>query len=153
MLKLFEWDQTVDYYLRSLHMSKKEDDHEEIAKSFRGLGIIYYLQGDYKRSMECYLKYMEFPKKERKALNILSLIEVGDIYFEMGDFNHALTYFKLAIKKGEEAELKQECESDEDNGNGNGNGGSGYHVRNRVPMFSEDDRSIPAYIRRLEDGH
>ncbi len=29
---------------------------------------------------------------------------------------------------------------------GNGNGG-----RQRVPLFSEDDRTIPAYIRRLED--
>ncbi|MFH1373501.1 MAG: cell division protein FtsZ [bacterium] len=34
-----------------------------------------------------------------------------------------------------------------DSGEGNGNGNSG---RNRVPLFSEDDRTIPAYIRRLE---
>lgn len=32
------------------------------------------------------------------------------------------------------------------NGNGNGNG-----RRDRMPMFTEEDRSIPAYIRRLED--
>ncbi len=32
-------------------------------------------------------------------------------------------------------------------GNGNGNG----HGRSRVPLFSEDDRTIPAYIRRLDD--
>lgn len=108
MLKLFEWDQTVDYYLRSLHVSKKEDDQEEVAKAFRGLGVIYYFKGDYTRSMDCYLKYMEFPKKERKPLNVMALIEVGNIYYEMGDFNQALTYFKMAIKKGEETELKQE---------------------------------------------
>lgn len=108
MLKLFEWDQTVDYYLRSLHVSKKEDDQEEIAKAFRGLGIIYYLKGDYTRSMDCYLKYMEFPKKEKKPLNVMALIEVGNIYFEMGDFNQALTYYKLGIRRGEEADLKQE---------------------------------------------
>jgi predicted ATPase len=108
MLKLFEWDQTVDYYLRSLHVSKKEDDQEEVAKAFRGLGIIYYLKGDYTRSMDCYLKYMDFPKKEKKPLNVLALVEVGNIYFEMGDFNQALTYFKLAIRKGEESDLKQE---------------------------------------------
>jgi cell division protein FtsZ len=34
------------------------------------------------------------------------------------------------------------------NGNGNGNGSS----RNRIPLFSEEDRTIPAYIRRLEDN-
>ncbi len=32
------------------------------------------------------------------------------------------------------------------NGNGNGNG------RHRVPMFSEEDRTIPAFIRRLGEG-
>jgi cell division protein FtsZ len=32
-----------------------------------------------------------------------------------------------------------------------GNGGS-FGLRSRVPMFSEDDRTIPAYIRRLEDN-
>lgn len=34
------------------------------------------------------------------------------------------------------------------NGNGNGNGSS----RHRVPIFSEDDRTIPAYIRRLDQS-
>ncbi|MCP4665466.1 MAG: hypothetical protein GY849_03790, partial [Deltaproteobacteria bacterium] len=34
------------------------------------------------------------------------------------------------------------------NGNGNGNGNG---LRNRVPVFSEDDRTIPAYIRRLDE--
>lgn len=33
---------------------------------------------------------------------------------------------------------------------GNGNGESS---RNRVPMFSEEDRTIPAYIRRLSDSN
>ena len=29
--------------------------------------------------------------------------------------------------------------------------GSGQSMRNRVPLFNEDDRTIPAYIRRLDD--
>lgn len=33
-----------------------------------------------------------------------------------------------------------------------GNGGSNV-VRNRVPMFSEDDLTIPAYIRRLDENN
>jgi len=37
-------------------------------------------------------------------------------------------------------------DNDNDNDNGNGNGG-----KSRVPLFSEDDRTIPAYIRRLEN--
>jgi cell division protein FtsZ len=40
--------------------------------------------------------------------------------------------------------------TDQRGGNGNGNG-NGHH-RFRVPVFSNDDMSVPAYIRRLEDN-
>ncbi len=36
-----------------------------------------------------------------------------------------------------------------DSGNGNGNG---HGSKQRVPLFTEADRTIPAYIRRLNDG-
>jgi cell division protein FtsZ len=46
-------------------------------------------------------------------------------------------------------------EKSDDNGNGEGNGNGNGHgeksPRNRVPMFSEDDPTIPAYLRRLND--
>lgn len=109
MLKLFELDRTIDNYLRSLHLSKQEEDQHEIAMAFRGLGTIYYLKGDYERSMDCYLKFMDFQKKENVSLNIVSLIEIADIYFEMGDLNQSLAYFKLAIKRGEESGNKKDC--------------------------------------------
>lgn len=101
-LKLFKWDQTIDFYLKSLHMSKKEKDQIEIAKAFRGLGSIYFLKGDYSRSMECYLKYMEFPADRMGSTNFDAMIDIGDIYYQMGDFNQSLTYYKLAIKKAED---------------------------------------------------
>ncbi|MCX6835485.1 MAG: cell division protein FtsZ [candidate division Zixibacteria bacterium] len=44
---------------------------------------------------------------------------------------------------------------DRDNGNGNGNGNGnvfGFRSRGRVPVFKEDDRTIPAYMRRIEDN-
>ncbi|MBD3402339.1 cell division protein FtsZ [candidate division GN15 bacterium] len=42
---------------------------------------------------------------------------------------------------------------DHGNGNGNGNGnGHGSHRGPRVPIFSQEDLEIPAYIRRLDDN-
>ncbi len=40
------------------------------------------------------------------------------------------------------------AEHDDYSSSGNGNG-----LRNRVPVFSEDDRTIPAYIRRLDEDN
>lgn len=45
----------------------------------------------------------------------------------------------------------EENNARDDNGNGNG-GGYGIKPRGRVPIFTEDDRTIPAYIRRVEDN-
>ncbi len=37
-------------------------------------------------------------------------------------------------------------------GNSNGNGNGSSEKRNRVPLFTEADRTIPAYIRRIGEG-
>ena len=103
-LNFFEWENTVDYYLRSLHISKKSEHHAEVARAFRGLGKMYYLKGDYTRSLDCIIKYLEFPNPEKGRKYVKSIILLGDIYFEMGDFNQALTYYKLAIKTAQEKE-------------------------------------------------
>ncbi len=55
-----------------------------------------------------------------------------------------------ALVSTPEPELQDVFESDSDNGHGD-NGGYSHPVRNRVPLFSEDDRTIPAYIRRLDE--
>lgn len=44
-----------------------------------------------------------------------------------------------------------ESDSEYDSGGHTGGNGNGHGLRNRVPLFSEDDRTIPAYIRRLDD--
>ncbi|UCE23912.1 MAG: cell division protein FtsZ [Candidatus Zixiibacteriota bacterium] len=56
-----------------------------------------------------------------------------------------------ALASKPDDEVKEVFKSDATDDNG-GNGGNGHGLRNRVPMFSEDDRTIPAYIRRLEDN-
>ena len=55
---------------------------------------------------------------------------------------------------GEDRTRKEANESSSNvNGNGNGNGnGYGARPRSRVPAFTEEDRTIPAYIRRIEDN-
>ena len=52
-----------------------------------------------------------------------------------------------------EPEVREVFESETGGDTNGGNGGNGHGAvgRNRVPLFSEDDRNIPAYIRRLDD--
>jgi cell division protein FtsZ len=49
-----------------------------------------------------------------------------------------------------EATVENKAQSAPDEGYDDGNG-NGSGARSRVPLFSEDDRTIPAYIRRLDD--
>jgi tetratricopeptide (TPR) repeat protein len=72
------------------------------------LGKVYYLKGDYNRALDCYMRFLENPSGGKSSTYILALQEIGDIYNEMGDFNQALTYYKLAIRTGEEKQLPKE---------------------------------------------
>ncbi len=108
LLRLFDWDQTVDNYLRSLHLSKKSEDRTEVALTFKGLGRVYYLKGDYNRALDCYMRYLENPDGGKSSTYIIALQEIGDIYNELGEFNQALTYYKLSIRTGEEKHLPKE---------------------------------------------
>ncbi|MGA1821243.1 MAG: AAA family ATPase [Thermoplasmatota archaeon] len=108
MLKMFRWEQTIDYYLRSLHLSKKSEDAFEVARAFNGLGRMYFLKGDYGRAMECLMKYLEYPDHKKGASYTQGLISMGDIYFEMGDFNQALMYYKVAVRTAEVKEQDAE---------------------------------------------
>ncbi len=54
---------------------------------------------------------------------------------------------------GFHAERTYTTHRENENGNGNGSGnGHSMMGRNRVPLFSEHDRTIPAYIRRLDEN-
>jgi predicted ATPase len=108
MLRFYKWDHTVDYYLRALHLAKRYDDPVEIAQVFRGLGRMYYLKGDYSRAIECYLKYMEVPSHAKGRPYFIGMLGLGDVYKELGDFNQALVYYKLAIRTSEEYDLRSD---------------------------------------------
>jgi len=60
-----------------------------------------------------------------------------------------------AVASAPDPEVAEVFESENHYGQGgnggNGGNGHGHGLRNRVPLFSEDDRTIPAYIRRLDD--
>ncbi|MGA1872816.1 MAG: ATP-binding protein [Thermoplasmatota archaeon] len=108
LLKRYEWETTIEHYLRALHLSKRHNNDHETSMAFRGLGRVYLLKGEYDRAMDFFIKYMEFPEARSGRDHLLGLIEIGDIYFQMGDFNQALAYYKLAIQKGEESRLPGE---------------------------------------------
>jgi len=108
MLRFYKWDHTVDYYLRALHLSKKNEDQSEISKAFWGLGRMYFLKGDYQRSLECIIKYLETPTHTKGGPYVKGLTGLGDVYKEIGDFNQALVYYKMAVKTSEEYDLQME---------------------------------------------
>jgi cell division protein FtsZ len=53
------------------------------------------------------------------------------------------------VERSYQPERTYVMQSESNNGNGNGHSSMG---RNRVPLFSEHDRTIPAYIRRLDEN-
>ncbi|MGA1793771.1 MAG: ATP-binding protein [Thermoplasmatota archaeon] len=108
LMTRFDWDTSTENYLRSLHLSKRSGNEKETALTFKGLGRIYLLKGEYNRAIECYVKYMEYPGTRSGPGHVKGLTEMGDIYYQIGDFNQSLAYYKLAVQMGEENSLHNE---------------------------------------------
>lgn len=105
-LRFYKWDMSVDHYMKALHLAQKGDDSLEKALCFMGLGRMYYLKGDYKRAHESILLHIQGPILSMGRQHLDGIMNMGSIYLEMGDFNQALIFFRLGIRRAEENDVQ-----------------------------------------------
>ena len=92
------------------------------------------------------------PKEETKTVPVSAQPKVMTLFPE--EAMQAIPIRRVVnarevVTAAHSVETFEENTARDDNGNGNG---YGIKPRGRVPIFTEDDRTIPAYIRRVEDN-
>lgn len=73
---------------------------EKTAASYNEIGLVYYVEGDFDKALEYYIKTWEIYKKilGTKHLEIVKLFNnIGLIYYEKFDYNKALGFFSKAL--------------------------------------------------------
>ncbi len=96
-------DESINYATQAKELSEKIKFNSGLAYSLKNIGIAYYMQGQYLKSLDNYeqsLAVFDSLKDKRGAGNILS--NIGSIYFDQGDDIKAIEYYLKSLKVSEE---------------------------------------------------
>lgn len=98
--RLSSYPDAANYYFESLRIHESFSDNDlAIANCLGGIAVIYFLQHDYKRSLEYSLKVIE---KQRSINNEMGLvnefINIADTYYRLADFINAERYNLKALE-------------------------------------------------------
>lgn len=96
-----QYDNALDYGLKSLNLAKKLNFKGRIASSFRLLAIIHLHRGDINQSLT-YCKQSLSIKEIYSRDRLYIMTNLGMIYREKGELNKALRHLKQAIPLAKE---------------------------------------------------
>ncbi len=97
----------------ALNLSKSIDKKEYILQSIELLGDVKNIQGDTKQALELYLKAFDLATKGNFQHELSkSTIDIGKVYYNWGNYDTSLIYFKQAkiiAEKDDEKQLTSEA--------------------------------------------
>ncbi|MGO9571757.1 MAG: tetratricopeptide repeat protein, partial [Desulfomonilaceae bacterium] len=77
---------------------EKYNLEKELGLALRGLGLVYFSQGEYFKSIECYEKALDKSRKAADHGTEASVQEnIGSVYVAWGQYHKALNYFTEAL--------------------------------------------------------
>lgn len=98
--RLSNYTDAADYYFKSLSINETIPNNEQaIASCLGGIAVIYFLQNDFKKSLEYSLRVVE---KQQAIHNELGLaneyVNIADTYYRLGDSSNASQYNFKALE-------------------------------------------------------
>ena len=97
--RLSDYPSTIKYHTLALQIHESIPNNDlRIGISLSGIATVYYLQKDYKKSLDYYFKALEKKKVVNNKTSIANdLYAIGDTYFEIGDSVNAEKYSLQAL--------------------------------------------------------
>lgn len=93
----------ADSLLRQcLKISELRKDTSLISSAYANMGYNFYLEKDYKSSIDCYNKSLSYSLRGKiTSASANSLGNLGTIYRDIGDFEKSIKYYKKSIEQAE----------------------------------------------------
>lgn len=96
-------DKALNYGQQALELARKLKFPKGEARSNLNLGNIYYVLGDYKKSLDHYLAAQNYYSSVNDKKGIAnSYLAVGNIYYAQGNLDESLKYQMMSLKIREE---------------------------------------------------
>ncbi|MBX2963089.1 MAG: tetratricopeptide repeat protein [Cyclobacteriaceae bacterium] len=93
-----EYPSAIEYFQRTLAISKRINDPVRLADGYNGLGIVYKRLGDYPQSLVYYTQALTIYDSIQDVMGLASAHEnVGVLYDLMKEPEKAMTYYQKAI--------------------------------------------------------
>lgn len=93
-------EEAIQVQQRIIELCRQTENHTQEAYATFNMGSCYFIQGDYPRALEYYLKSPEIMRDSVKKAGMSAGVNlgVGGIYAEMGQIDSARVYYKKALK-------------------------------------------------------
>jgi class 3 adenylate cyclase len=93
------YDKVLEYFSRTLELSKEIDDKKGVASSLNNIGLVYEEVGDYDKALEYHRKSLKIKEDLGNKNGIASsLRNIGNIYFQIGRLEDALNTHLTAFE-------------------------------------------------------
>ena len=100
--KKFQYRIALEYYLRSLELSKKINDIAGYLNTICQIGTIFYLMGKFGEALKMFQEYMNIKKRSRggrdRVEESVCYTNLGATYYALGDFRKAIEYYKKSLE-------------------------------------------------------
>ena len=92
------YNEAIDYYQKSLNISKKYNNIIGIERCYINLGNVYLYASKYSQSLDYYLKAIKIAEtlSDKKIISLCNM-NIGNIQNYLGSYDLALQYYKLSI--------------------------------------------------------
>jgi len=92
------YQKSVQYYLKFLELSKRNNIPEYVAIGYNNLGLVYYRIEDYKTALEFYTMCLDTKNENNLTKGVLlNYLNIGLCYIGLNNYLEAIIYFKKII--------------------------------------------------------
>lgn len=90
-----QFDSALIYFNEGLEIAKRIKNNNILSSTYTNIGGVYYDQGDYLRTVDCWQKTMRIQEQERDTAGIArSHVNLGVVYSAIDDLEQALFHFQ-----------------------------------------------------------
>lgn len=99
----------MEYFQKSADFGKKSSVKSQVAHALNNMAIVYFEQGDMKKTLDFFKKAMDIRIEIGNSRYIAeSYFNIGGLYFEMGDMKSAEEYYQKSLDLAREKKLRKD---------------------------------------------
>ncbi len=99
--KMGMYDSAEYNYNISLKLKKEIGDINRLATIYDNIGSLHLVRKQYQKALDIYFEGLKFVEESNLNDQIMLITDIGEVYYEMGNFSEADIYFQRGLRLSE----------------------------------------------------